>query len=295
MPNGGIDNYGVCGFNKANGGKWGWPDDKGALERAYCTIRDVPIPNPLWTYCANRHTKSDIPYGPILTSGLHEKGILYRRIPWHGKNCPQHCAAGKCAVCDNGFENGLQVDDKEGPLTFCCNDHYLNWWKQRHPDCPLERPPKHIPIAEGVWKTSRRVDDQITLTHVAVMLGQGDLAYQMLDLANDPSRLAFFPLTKFWKEYARGFLHLCRGEPYSPASLQPKGYEKCWMPYLALMSALSQAQDGGLACLAIDQSFNSRNRDKRLIDWEMIDGDGKHPVQWDFRRYTLLNCRLDEG
>jgi hypothetical protein len=41
MPNGGIDNCGVCGFNRANEGVWG-RDDYTADERldsAYCTIR----------------------------------------------------------------------------------------------------------------------------------------------------------------------------------------------------------------------------------------------------------------
>lgn len=143
MPNGGTDNCGLCGFNKANGGKWAWPEDKRAFEKAYCTIRNVPIPNPLWTYCANWHTKSEIPYGPIFTSGLHEKKALYRRIPWHGKNCPQHSATGACVVCHNDYENGLLVEDEGSTVTFCSNDHYLDWWKQRHPDCPLQRPVEH--------------------------------------------------------------------------------------------------------------------------------------------------------
>ena len=36
------------------------------------------------------------------------------------------------------------------------------------------------------------------------------------------------------------------------------------------------------------ESFAKRNRDKRLTDWEMIDGDGKHPVRWDFREASIL-------
>jgi len=139
MPNGGTDNCGVCGFNRANGGKWGWPEDKAAFEKAYCTIRDVPIPHPIFTYCANCRTKSEIPDGPILACGLHEKGVLYRRIPWHGKNRPQMAkVTGTCSVCNGPFEDGIQVDDKEDPVKFCCNDHYLEWWKQRHPDEKLK-------------------------------------------------------------------------------------------------------------------------------------------------------------
>ena len=114
MPNGGTDNCGVCGFNRANSGKWAWPEDNSAFERAYCTIREVPIPSPLWTYCANWHTKNEVPDGPIFTCGLHEKGYLYRRIPWHGKNRPQMAhVSGICAVCQSSFNDGIQVDNEE--------------------------------------------------------------------------------------------------------------------------------------------------------------------------------------
>lgn len=60
------------------------------------------------------------------------------------------------------------------------------------------------------------------------------------------------------------------------------------MPYLALMSALAQKQDVTSACADIDESFANCSGDKRLADWDMIDGDGKHPVQWDLRKCTLL-------
>ena len=108
-------------------------------------------------------------------------------------------------------------------------------------------------------KPAAAVDDQITLAHLAVMLGRRDLACHMLEIAVDPQRLKFFPLTKFWNEYARGFLSLSRGEPFSPTDLKLKGYEKYWMPYLALMSALTHKQDIQPACSAIDGSFASRN------------------------------------
>ena len=60
---------------------------------------------------------------------------MYRRIPWYGKNRPQIVkVTGTCSVCNDPFENGIQVDDEKGPARFCCNAHYLEWWKQRHPD-----------------------------------------------------------------------------------------------------------------------------------------------------------------
>jgi hypothetical protein len=34
--------------------------------------------------------------------------------------------------------------------------------------------------------------------------------------------------------------------------------------------------------------FEKRNRNKWLTDSDMIDGDGKHPVRWDFRDASIL-------
>src|SRR5687768_3895847 len=49
MPNGGLDNCGVCGFNRANEGVWGREDytSDERLDNAFCTIRGVEIPNAL--------------------------------------------------------------------------------------------------------------------------------------------------------------------------------------------------------------------------------------------------------
>ena len=93
MPNGGIDNCGVCGFNRANEGVWGRDDYTSAirLENAFCTIRGVKISNALWTYCVNCESKETTPTGPICTVGLLEQkpGYLYARIPWHGGSQPR--------------------------------------------------------------------------------------------------------------------------------------------------------------------------------------------------------------
>ena len=60
------------------------------------------------------------------------------------------------------------------------------------------------------------------------------------------------------------------------------------MPYISLMVAITSESDPTDAIAAIDDSFDTRNKDKRLTDWEMIDGDGNVPVRWDFRKATLL-------
>jgi len=127
MPNGGGDNCWACGFNRANSGQWhGYHD---LAELAYCTIRDVNISNPLWTYCANMHTRQAVPEGPILASGIYENG--YVRIPWHGDHEPlKGNVQGECAICGRVITKGIQIDmDTEGTRSFCCNSHYLSWWK----------------------------------------------------------------------------------------------------------------------------------------------------------------------
>src|SRR5215813_11336595 len=74
-----------CAVSIRQTGKWGGYHD--LAERAYCTIRDVHVPNPLWTYCLNVLTRQAVPLGPILASGLYENG--YVRIPWHGHHEPR--------------------------------------------------------------------------------------------------------------------------------------------------------------------------------------------------------------
>jgi hypothetical protein len=38
---------------------------------------------------------------------------------------------------------------------------------------------------------------------------------------------------------------------------------------------------------AANDGFQRRNSDRRCIDWVGLDGDGKNPVRWDFRLFTL--------
>jgi hypothetical protein len=137
MPNGGTDNCGVCGFNRANEGVWGRDDytSDERLDNAYCATRGVAIPNALWTYCVNCHSREPTPTGPICMVGLHEEksGYLYVRIPWHGKRQPKLDVPGTC-VCGRFTERGIAVETDGGKRHFCCNGHYVNWWRQQHPN-----------------------------------------------------------------------------------------------------------------------------------------------------------------
>jgi hypothetical protein len=100
MPNGGIDNCGLCGFNRANEGVWDSheiiTDER--LKNAFCTLRGVKVSVPMWSYCRNFKTKETVPHGPICTVALIEEkpGWLYARIPWHGDCEPKLHVAGTC-------------------------------------------------------------------------------------------------------------------------------------------------------------------------------------------------------
>lgn len=50
MPNGGSDCCGTCQFNSKKNPSKGYQDDR---KEAYCIIRDLEVPDPFWTYCAN--------------------------------------------------------------------------------------------------------------------------------------------------------------------------------------------------------------------------------------------------
>jgi len=105
VPNGGSDNCGNCRFNHAN--QWDGPEDthrRVVDEESFCTIRGVAIKNPWWTYCANAHSKSASPEGPIYAAGLGTTRSVSTRIPWHGPHEPGLARGhGFCSVCRRRF------------------------------------------------------------------------------------------------------------------------------------------------------------------------------------------------
>ncbi len=84
MPNGGSDCCGTCWHNRANGGEAGFPPSDRPRVPSFCEIRDLDIPDPFYTYCANhpyhRPVRDPIPIGPVFrnTSG----GMSYERDHW---------------------------------------------------------------------------------------------------------------------------------------------------------------------------------------------------------------------
>ena len=68
MPNGGSDCCGTCWFNAKNGEQAGYARAR-SPDPAFCTIRNLPIENPFYTYCGNhphrRPQRDPIPIGPV--------------------------------------------------------------------------------------------------------------------------------------------------------------------------------------------------------------------------------------
>ena len=141
MPNGGPDCCGNCSHNRAvQEMAHPHPEQQDRFgDLSHCTLRDVTIKNPFWTYCDNfiygkrpedrNHT--DQPVGWISSSGLFEG---YVRIPWDGKNEPQVFVPATCQICGRETHEGISLDYDGSKLGFCSNRHYVQWWRTRHND-----------------------------------------------------------------------------------------------------------------------------------------------------------------
>ena len=72
MPNGGSDCCGTCWFNSSLEGQRG-SDNFNHKIPSRCKIRDLDIPDPGYTYCANhpchRPNRDPIPIGPVFVHG----------------------------------------------------------------------------------------------------------------------------------------------------------------------------------------------------------------------------------
>lgn len=151
-------------------------------------------------------------------------------------------------------------------------------------------------LNQGLYEALRRddkpsagaVDNQITPVHIAWLLGCWDSGQLLLIPCMDGRIRNFSPLTPFWAEYHRAVDCLATDRPYEPVIPRVRGYEQHWVPYLKLMADLTAGRPVAAARAEITESFTKRNRDKRLTDWEMIDGDGNHPIRWDFREASIL-------
>lgn len=97
MPNGGSDCCGACWFNRSLEGRRGGSNFNRDIP-SHCEIRDLDIPNPFYTYCANhpyhRPGRDQIPIGPVFvhrdvmpkeTAAKHKDSSSSepQRMRWH--------------------------------------------------------------------------------------------------------------------------------------------------------------------------------------------------------------------
>ena len=84
MPNGGSDCCGTCWFNRSNGGQEGSSNFNCEIP-SFCEIRDLAIPGPFYTYCANhphhRPNRDPIPIGPVYTGDSSGKREFWKPSP----------------------------------------------------------------------------------------------------------------------------------------------------------------------------------------------------------------------
>ena len=152
MPNGGSNCCGECYFNKA---VWEMLDLSyeqlneqfdNFCNLSFCTLRQVNITHPFWTYCFNFTPREFInhgtltvpaqePQGRISASGLYEG---YAKIPWHGSIEPDVLVPCTCIICARVTDGGITIQVINEVLGFCTNLHYVEWWKTQHPESDID-------------------------------------------------------------------------------------------------------------------------------------------------------------
>ena len=69
MPNGGSDCCGTCWFNETNEGEAYYSPRTDNRIPDFCTIRELPVREPFYTYCANHPYRNpegiEVPIGPV--------------------------------------------------------------------------------------------------------------------------------------------------------------------------------------------------------------------------------------
>ena len=132
------------------------------------------------------------------------------------------------------------------------------------------------------------VSTDVSFVHFAWLMEMFDEATVAAAIVSDEALWQYWPVRRIWADYHRMMDAFINAGHYEPNPPKPKGYEKHWLPYISLMYDFTKGQPTKESILQIDASFEKRNRDKRLADYSFIDGDGRCPVHWDLRKYTIL-------
>jgi hypothetical protein len=123
--------------------------------------------------------------------------------------------------------------------------------------------------------------------HAEALLGNFETAKEIASLCDRNICLEHFQHDALWRDYAKGVACLSSGEVFTPLDRKYTGYDRHWATYIQLISCLTRDDEISTAIAAVDESFRKRNNDSRLIG-DSLDGDGEFPVNWDFRKESLL-------
>jgi hypothetical protein len=82
----------------------------------------------------------------------------------------------------------------------------------------------------------------LALVHGSWLLGEWSGAAEGLAIAGAARVKKHFPMTPFWNEYHRALCCVLKKQPYARTTLRTRGYEKYWLPHLALISALTNGE-----------------------------------------------------
>lgn len=119
------------------------PDDaEGFFELSHCTLREVGIGEPFWTWCEqftchewpDMHGLRERPLGWIWATGVYSSDGECSPIPWDGNNEPRGSAVAECTVCARSSRHGLVLERDGEVLQFCSDRHYVQWWRSVHDD-----------------------------------------------------------------------------------------------------------------------------------------------------------------
>lgn len=118
----------------------------------------------------------------------------------------------------------------------------------------------------------------IGVAHVGSLLGRHDTAEYFVARAQYSGR-------HFWDEYARAIQCLVTKHSYEPHLGKLGGSQRYWAAYLPFISDITNGRDLAGSLLAMSQSFQKRQSDKRITDdgGLIVEGSAKQPTHWDFR------------
>ena len=90
----------------------------------------IPVLGFWWAICTTESHGTSRIGGQVFYPGLYENRT-YFRIPAHRNILPELNPRGTCVICESHFQHGIRIQEVSH---FCCNKHYLEWWRTRNPE-----------------------------------------------------------------------------------------------------------------------------------------------------------------